>query len=390
MKVSGSSVERVLACPASAALPQAQTTSEYAERGIAGHRFIAKAKKAGREVALDEVAEEYRDMCEGIDLDSIPDARVEVAMVYDAATDKARIVGEDIGRQYGDLGPFEIPCTTDLLGRIDDAVYVGDVKLGHGDVTPAKDNQQLAFGALAASRALGLDDAVVEVLRAPNGRVWRDRATLDMFDLADMAARVRDLFERVAVQQSLIAKGQAPDVKEGSWCKYCPAQPACPAKTALIKRLASGDEFTELDLMKPLTPELAGIAWERLAMSKRLLQEIERRVRAAISEYGEVPLPNGNVLREVTAEGNERLDGETVFRVLTDRRNPEVARRAVRYTATKKDLRAALKAGLGQGETLAKAERETLDAIRAEGGAKRGATTKLEEVPAALPKGDAA
>jgi hypothetical protein len=224
------------------------------------------------------------------------------------------------------------------------------------------------------------------VLRAPNGPVWRDRARLDMFDLAEFASRLRHLPGRVQEQQSRIVKGQVPDVTEGAHCRYCPAAPACPAKTHLVKRLATGDEFTELDLMKPLTPELTGIAWERLHTAKRLLQEIERRVRAAISEYGEVPLPNGNVLREVTAEGNEKLDGETVHAILASMFDPLTAASAVRKTATKKDLSASIRAwAKGRGEKAAPLERKALAAIREQGGAKRGTTTKLEEVPPTPP-----
>jgi hypothetical protein len=89
------------------------------------HAYLADVAKQGQEKALDEAPEEYREICAAIDLSRIPSTDSgkfshEVAMAYDAHADTARIVGYDIGRNYGELAPGEIPLTIDVLGLTED------------------------------------------------------------------------------------------------------------------------------------------------------------------------------------------------------------------------------------------------------------------------------
>src|SRR5690606_33417344 len=97
--ITASKIERVAACPGSEALPHAESTSAAAERGSAGHAFLAAAGKLGREAALEQVPEEHRALCEAIDLDRLPvDLLAEPAYAWDPVTGKARFLGANIGR----------------------------------------------------------------------------------------------------------------------------------------------------------------------------------------------------------------------------------------------------------------------------------------------------
>ena len=107
----------------------------------------------GRKNAIDEVPEEYREECEHLDLSKLPvdfsTYKPEVKFVYNIATGEAREAGSGSNRDYS-RGPFDIAGTADVFGFIgDDAVYVGDYKTGHSDVTSAGSNPQLLLLALS-------------------------------------------------------------------------------------------------------------------------------------------------------------------------------------------------------------------------------------------------
>src|SRR5690606_5564131 len=112
------------------------------------------------------VPEKYRDLCEAIDFERLPQGlAAEVAIAIDVQTGKARELGRGNGRCYETVRETEIPMTLDLLGANDDAVMVGDYKSGYSDVPPAVENGQLRTNAVAAARLIGRDTAVVEIIR---------------------------------------------------------------------------------------------------------------------------------------------------------------------------------------------------------------------------------
>lgn len=382
MTFTASARERIQHCPASASLAQINVATEWADTGNAGHDAVAAFVTQQREgmsldASLVNVAAEWQPLCESLAKYAVH-LRPELAFAFDVVSGKARVLGENIGRNYK-LDGFEIAGTADLAGVINDEAIIVDLKTGHGAVTHPERNPQLAMLAVMAARAWGCDRARVAILTCHEGEeprwAWHE---LEMWDLDAAALELLDEYHRVCRAREVIEGGNVPSVNEGAWCKYCPAVPVCPAKTALIKRLANGAEMDELELMLPLDAKTAGMAWERRGYAMQLLKRIEAACHAAMDQFGHLELPNGKWLKKVEVEGNEKLDGETVFEVTHEMCGRILAEAAVSYTATKKQLEDAMRSAHGRGG--AAKVRAVLDEVRKRGGATRGTTTKLVEV----------
>lgn len=367
--MSASALPRLLKCAGSAALPQANTTSEWAEAGTERHAEQEDAVNAGN------VPDDVRALV-GDDVL----IRAEVALAYDIATGGGRELGVGKNRDYSGLGPFEVPGTADLLAVAADRVIVIDAK-GWEDVDAAERNAQLALLALAAARAHGKEEALVAILYLRGDhRDLRDRAVLDAFDLDAFAQRLAGLHAAVAEQRARRARGELVDVAEGAHCKYCPAAHACPAKVALLQRLVRGTEADELELMLPLTPATARDAYERLQAGKGLLKRIERALYAYAAN-DPIPLGNGRFFGKHRELGNEKLDGPTVHDVVREKLGEAAALRAVTLSTTKKRLGEAIKSIALQG-TASAIERDVLAEVRSRGGAKREETESVGEYEA--------
>lgn len=386
--ITASSLERISACPPSYVLPQARSSNAHAERGTAIHAFLAAAGR-DREAALEACPEDVRPLCEAIDLATVPvHLLAEAAYAFDPATGAARFLGADIGRDYRRAGvrPSEMAGSADVVGVNAEARvgFVGDYKSGFGDVAPAARNAQLRFLALCVARVHDMDEVRVEVIRIrPDGRPWRDRATLDLLELAQVAAELARLPGRVAAAAESLVTGGRVDVTEGQWCRYCPAFSACPAKAKLAVQVAEGRVLAESDAMLPLTPERAGAAWSRIREAEIFLAHVKRAVLACLDENeGRLPLPGGRALVKRTAPGNEKIDGPTVFAALAELHGVEVARAAVDMEATKAGLRNALRPVSTKHGELGRNEKRALELIRERGGASRATRTVVEEVDA--------
>lgn len=366
--VTGSSLERALECPSSVVLAQANSSSAYSEQGTANHAEDEDSINAG----------EVPEWVASIVGDAAPTVRSEVAVAYDVAEDTGRIIGYGLKRNYGPLAPFEIPATLDVLAHNDERVFVLDRKLWTSN-SAAEENVQVGFGALAAARVYGRSYATV-ALRYETGRI--DRADIDLIDLFELSVRLRDLHGRVAEQQSRHAQGRLVDVRSGRWCRHCPAQHACPEKIALIKRLVTGGEADELELMLPLDDQTAASAYERLQAAKQLLKRIESALYARASERP-IPLGGKRFFGRHTKLGNEQLVGTVVRDVVRDSLGPEAVDEVVTYSATKSALKAAIAKRVPKGAGAA-TERALLATIRERGGASREESTTVGEYEAEL------
>jgi hypothetical protein len=373
-----SALPRVAACPGSAALPQASTTSADAERGTDNH---SAAERAIIEGQLDKLPAEVREL--------IPRGALVVAeaiVYYDWQTDTARVPADGAhGKRAYTPGPTEIPGTIDLLVIHGDRVTVLDYKM-HSDVGNPDENEQLLGYALAAARVCKAadvtlvvayidadEDGTVKLLRPLVAR------QLDELDLDAYAAKLRGIIAAVEAQRAR----RVPDVRENKHCRYCPAAVHCPAKTALIRRLVSGQERDELELAMPLTPETAAEAYKRLGHARALLKRIESAIYAFASQQ-DIPLGNGQVLGKRVKLGNEQIDGNIAWEVLREQYDDDVANAAVTREASKAGIERALKAS--GVKPLAPAMRSALAAIGERGGAKRELKETIDEHPAQLPE----
>lgn len=388
IKLTYSGFERAKACIPSVLLPHVGSIRADSTAGTVKHRFLERVPAVGRDAALAEVPEEFREACAVIDLSPLPASKPgqyapEVAFAYDLATDTARELGRGIDRKYREAGlrDGEIPGTLDSVGIDDDTVLVLDFKSGWGGhVQRAAENDQLRIGALAAARAYGKSRARVAIAHIPDdGDPWLDWAELDEMDLEAVAAEVRGLVARAAEEADRMGLAETPRTVEGEHCRWCPAFPHCPAKMTLVRQLAT--ESPEPFNVPELTAETAPKMVERLLAAEEVLE----RVRSTLETYARqqpVRLANGKVFGPV-ALPRESIDPAKGSVVLTERFGADVAIAACETETSM--TKALLKRGLRRwvdrtpGAKISHAEKAALEAMR-QAGAIRVTTTSPVKV----------
>lgn len=291
-----SALPRLLNCPGSAVLPRADTESVWADAGVAEHEELSDLGSLPPELAK-----------------LIPDnALSEVKISYDVSTRVGRIIGHSPGRDYGDLGPFEIPGSIDVLGIDGDAVVILDWKTGYSDVEPAATNGQLWGYALAAARALGKDRAIVRIVYTKTKFV--DEYHIDALELADFADRLEQLHLRVIELHS--KRAEHVPTKEGSHCKYCPSKHACPSKNALLVQLGSNGLAVIGDAL--MTPERALSAYQQFVQVEQLVKDARARLQSYVDSHGPIDLGNGKLYGRYERAGDERLDGTVAVQAIRE------------------------------------------------------------------------
>jgi hypothetical protein len=388
-----SSLGRVMACPGSAALPQANSSGKAALTGIEGHlvldNFIADVRSGiDYDQALAKIDPKWQDLCAAIPREYVGRFMTEVAYAIDVGSGEARLLGHHLNRDYR-LEGFEVAGTADLVAVLPDRVIVPDVKTGWGQTGLPAVNPQTSFLALCAARVYQRDRATVGILSAPEGAsanwAWAD---LDIWDLDATFADLQETYRRASLERSKVQAGKAPDVAEGPHCKYCPAMVACPVKTGLIRRLAEGSEFREEAQLVPLTRKNAGLAWTRVLMAEQMVASIKKACLAALDEWGEFELPSGNILRKERRPGKESLDGDLCYAIVEKLVDRELADQIAEREVTKKRLGEVLRTKYGRAG--AQKEKEILDLLRKQGGIKRAMTDKLIEIDPLDQTGEAA
>jgi len=357
--LTASKLELGMLCPSAFALPHSDV------------RVMGSDPERGRqEHADDEAAIQTGDVPE--DLESRWPGytwQAEVKVFYDLANDVGKIVGHGKDRDYKDMGPFVVWGTADAIGISPDRREVAVVdRKGFNEQTPAHRNPQVSILALAVTRALGLHAADVAI--APRIGAM-DVARLESLDLDAFAAEAKQALIEVARAKDSHANGWPLKFTEGRHCTYCPAFAGCPAKqaTALMLR---GEPAMRLDLANDND---ATDAYEFAQKVRMLLKRLDAAVYARAAERP-IPLTDGRMLGTVPKLSNEKLDGDVVWKVVADRHGRDIADTAVVRSATKTRLKEALQfAGV---DSVAKAERELLEAVRAAGGATRKETTAVE------------
>lgn len=373
MSVSASGLQRLFACAAAAVLPGVARVTAAATCGNWRHEFLRLVPSLGRDAALLEVPEAFREVCALIDLEGLPLEKdsfaTEVAFAYNARTGASRELGRNLNRAYGVLEPGEIPGTADVVGLLeDDGVYIPDWK-GVDPTTPrARDNWQMRCLALAAARAYGRTRAVVELIHIPDdgSPPYRDRAEFDSLDLDGFEVELRELEERVEAERAKLAKGKRPAMTEGPHCRRCPALPMCPAKVTLAVAMGQGLEAVPL-----LTLENAPRVLARLEAVELLAKEM-RRALEDFAVTTPFDMPDGERFGPVTTS-REEIDPERGSALLAKLVDPLLALQAVekKVTLTKSNLSLVIRErAKATGEKAAPLERRIMRALR-EGGAVR-------------------
>lgn len=380
VRVSGSSMDRVARCEASAALPQVIDGNENPgqQRGHAVHDFLERVPEVGREAALAEVPEKWRELCADIQLAKLaPQLKLsrEVTLVYNWREDTARMPPED-GHHVRIDRRSESVVRLDLLGLGDRRVYVGDYKTGHGWLPAPERSYQLGMGAVAAARFFGARSAMLEYIRIrDDGTIRKHSGEQDLFALDDTADKIKQTMLRAMELRERVLGGFVPNVTEGPWCKYCPAKFHCPAKTAGIRHVINDPQ--PVPYVIPLTPEIALTAYLKLKEAEERLALI----KSAIYAYAKLtPIPLGEeedgslrYFGELEREGNDVLDGPIAHQVITARFGAEVANKVVTMETTKKAITAAVKEHKHPDET----QKEVFESIIEEIDKRRGITNPI-------------
>jgi hypothetical protein len=360
-----SHIYRAENCPPSCALPQVQTTNQDAQAGTSGHRYLQRVPAVGAALALAEVPEKYRPMCERIELDGLPledgaaspGTQYEVAFAFDVATGAARLLGVGLERQYGTIAPTEIAGTLDVIrnpvaeGEIPEVL---DYKFdGYESHSPAPDvNPQLLFGGLCLQRLYGYSNVRLTLIHfRPDGSHWAESSTRDMdgFDFDCYALRLRELVDRVHMAEDGVYAKKTPDVRRGPWCRYCPAIVHCPAVVAMVAAAASNPGATVEEIRLAMN-EQGGLEVRRAAASKAYLRlkQIEDALKPwktalymFASEHS-IDLGDGKVYGQVDIP-KETVDGKLARQVLATLHGGPVAEAACSFDTSKAAIERALR-----------------------------------------------
>lgn len=397
--ISFSQMDRIHACPASAALPRSQRSSSTgaASAGTARHAHIERIGNGATHADSIAAADpEHRDMVSAMQLDGLPVGapyRHEVAVALDPVRMTVRELGQGINRRYEGMNPTEIPGTIDVIGG-GERVQIVDWKGSH-DVTLPRANvsRQMLLSALAGLLLHERDEAEVSHVHfRDDGSWWRDGPhALSLADLLQVAAETEADLARVAQLHALVDAGAEVPVSPGVHCRYCPAVLSCPdarRQWALVAAPATGAvSQAELDLAAMVARDPAA-AYVAIKRAKSVVNSVEDVLVRYALECGPIDLGDGQHYGRHDVERTE-IDGQIAFAVVQETLGVQAATEAVQIRASKAGITRAIKAS-NQGAALgwksaADGERKILAAISQRGGLSTRTTQKVEAFRADSP-----
>lgn len=289
--------------------------------------------------------------------------QAEQAFAYDPLTDTGRSLGAVRGRAYPTpQTPSEIVGTVDALivdARASAALIV-DWKTGDDRArltANAADNLQLRGYALMVSRALGIDNVDVAVVRIGSQGVTVTRHSYDALDLAPAAEELRELLAAVPTAQP----------QPGLHCRRCRAVAECPATVKAADTIAprGPDGLTAPDPVPlEITTDNAAGLLVRLRAVQAACDQVESALRAFADANGGVDLGDGRRWKRVTTERQSiRLDGPEAVAALKALEAAGVAEAVESKLSTS---RAAIERVLTQAGLKGKAKAEKAAAILSE------------------------
>jgi hypothetical protein len=328
-RVTPSKLALAIFCPPSLALPEVrEAAGEPAERGSIIHAFLYAARTADPKTALEEVPARYREICAAIDVQKLVDTlgayEAEVAFAWAHGSDRGRVIGKNVGRDYGDLADDEIPGSLDAC-RFDPetrTLYIADWKTGFSWIEHPQSNPQLRAYALMAARAFGAIRVVVLiVVFDEEGNARMMRAEFDDFELDAIAHEVRTALQAVLRITNRLRAGEKlkqEEVTLGEHCRYCPAIFNCPGIVAASQSLVA-----DVDRSEAITTEEVGRMWAIVAAVAAAADKTKKILRPIIIDEIEktgapFPLPNGKVLKLI-AYPVDKIDPLAAFRFAQER-----------------------------------------------------------------------
>lgn len=346
-RASGSQLDRIAACAASAVLPGAFEEAGFgAVRGSEIHAFLYEAWRHGRDSALFATPEKFREFCAAIDLDALkqyltPTAVGEAAFIYNAISGETRYIGENIGRKYGELAPGDFPFSTDFYDEQDDEVVDLDVKTGRNETAHPREGWQYRLAGVALAKRAGLDRARLVRGVLDEDAAWHfEEYNATALDLDAWDEELRGVSARLQAARAEIAAGRIPDVyPSDNTCRWCPCIKSCPSTTGLVRHLPT-ELQTLSDSMRSMSVEQLGAGWPLYQRMKQLVEAVGEEYSSILRETS-LPLPNGKLL--VLGETKrEYIASEVALSVLLNNYGVEVANAATKASISKESLKAAV------------------------------------------------
>lgn len=285
-----SSSYRWMACPGSVALskdvPRKDTV--FSKEGTAAHKLGEIAYEAGMHPSnwLGEKVE---------DVEVTHDMVNAVAIYVDYLRDLAILDNELMLEHKFDLSKLNPPAP--MFGTSDCTCYVphefklivADYKHGAGVAVEVENNTQLMYYALGAMLELGKKKKVEEIEMV----IIQPRAQHRDGPIRKWSCTRQDILKFAgdliaAAQKTMVPEA---DLHAGKHCRFCPAQPRCPALHHEAKEIAKL-EFTETaPLVDPrlLSAEQVGYILERADLIEDWVRSIRVHVQSELESGKNVP-----------------------------------------------------------------------------------------------------
>jgi hypothetical protein len=304
----------------------------------------------------------------------------EIAMAYDVATARARIIGVGIGREYGPISNTEIAMTADLATE-DGGAEIRDIKTGRREnVDPAESNAQMLTLALAWRSITNADAVRIGLDFVSSFGVSPDERTLDAFDLDVWGEDLRELVEKIEMSKP----------QPGNHCKYCPAAGACPAARGAIEQVSPSVDDVERRRLPIVTHASAIESMEHarhqyllLRAAKAAINQAWEALQVYANQHGGIDLGDGRtyVQRETTRETIDLGDRAAIEALRLEL--GDAFDLAVEASTSKAAIKEAARAIAPKtGEKLAQIERRVLARLREVGAVKTSKSQTWTEAEA--------
>lgn len=295
-----SSAHRWMACPASIKLSEGieNKSSKFAAEGTCAHELAEKALVEGKrcEEYIGEVFEGHT-----VDAEMADYVQIYVDYVNDAgSSDFADTIVEerfDLSHVAEGLFGTNDACISEYMGTLE----IIDLKYGRGVEVSPKENKQLLYYALGASKGGEYSDVKLTIVQprvADPIKSW----TCSMERLQSFEAELKDAVEATKADQ--------PEINTGSHCKFCLAKAICPKLKSEIQ------ESLRMDFAAPVVtgpaslPEPKGLADYELTavlnhagMIREWLDAVEKHAYTLLESGKEV-----NGFKLVAKRSNRKIE----------------------------------------------------------------------------------
>jgi hypothetical protein len=303
----GSGAARILNCPASVGLIEKvpahlRKPSAYAERGAALHAamtLLLGDDPPSLESLAGKTFNGYAITSDDVETALRPVYAYAAALIDTPGAEyylEHRVKFPSIDGAFG---------TTDLIVRIGSTVYVVDFKFGIGvrvlALYPDGDedviNGQLAFYGAGARHTLpdffaGVENIVLAIVQPVS-------IELDAEPTSSATVTHAELDEFIVSYRSACTEALSPSprLERGDWCRFCAAQPICPAHTGPLLDLAQFAAPTLRDtLVASLAAPPAKEAYLQLIAKGLDLIDAVKDLRATLHDQAKAALENGDVV----------------------------------------------------------------------------------------------